>query len=448
MRARLAWIATAAAATGLGALLAGPVLDGGPTQAASAPAPSTDRALEPATTRAADARPTVIWIGGDVLLSGAMRRSARRDGDPAAGFAEMLAPTAVHWGADGPAAFVLVNLEMPVAARRRVSNDAFRHLKRDDSRVPAPLNAPPWLLDGLRRAGVDGVMLANNHALDQERQGLAETIDAARRAGLVVTGAGRAPHHGWPLVLGDGDSRTAVLAFFEKDFPEPELGRGEAGLSVLGPGSAERVRAAAHDHAAVVVVVHVVAELVDRVKRSWRPWAQELARAGADVIALHGTHVPGPVETLRVGGRDVVVAWGLGNLVSDMGMRARPGRDPSAPADKWSEPATREALLLRVEVSGGEVDARLLPTWMAHDRYLLHNHALQAEHPTFRLLPLAACGRPVDLPGRWPDDPHAEMLEWVAERRDHLIDTAGLDPASCRDGEVMLLRPPPFNGTL
>jgi len=386
---------------------------------------------------------TVLWIGGDVLLSGAIRRSVRADGDAAGGFARLLEPVAERWRADGADAFVLVNLESPVVTRQRSFPDDFLHLDRGPGRVPAPLNAPAWLLDGLKRADVDAVMLANNHALDQDREGLAETLDAARRAGLVTTGAGRAPHLGWPVVVGREGARTAVLTFFEKDYPEPDLPDGEAGVSVLGPGSVDRVRRARGRNDAVVVVVHVVSELLDRAKPRWRRWSRELAEAGADAIAIHGTHVPGPVETLAVGRRRAVVAYGLGNLVSDMGSGASPGRAAPRNAGKWQEPATREGLLARVEVRGGRVDVRLLLTWMGNDRYLVHNRVLDGPLLRFELVPLAACSPAALLPRTWPSPWRDEMAAWIDRRRDHLLEVSELRPAGgCEPGRAALLPPP------
>ena len=382
---------------------------------------------------------TVVWIGGDVLLSGAIRRSVRRGGDPAAGFARVLEPVARQWRADGDGAFVLVNLESPVAREVRNGNDDFLHLKRGARRVRAPLNAPRWLLGGLRAAGVDGVMLANNHALDQERDGLAETIDAAHEAGLVVTGAGRAPELDWPIVIGDGASKTTILTYLEKDFPEPDLAAGVAGLSVLGPRALDDVARAAEASAATIVVVHVVAELLAEPKPAWRQWARELADAGAAAVLFHGTHVPGPVEGLRAGGRDVVVAYGLGNFVSDMGAWASPARTfrTERARGKWDLPDARAGLLARLEVSGGTVGVSFLPIWMGHDRYLVRNGIRAADTIAFELVPLAPCGAASD-PREWPEPYRREMREWLGERRDGVLATTGLDPGSCEP----LLAPP------
>jgi hypothetical protein len=372
--------------------------------------------------------PTVLWVGGDVLPSGPFRRSMRRAGDPAAAFAEALAPTMQLVG-DG---FLLVNLEAPVAREVRVENDAYLHLKQGERLVRAPLNAPSWFLDGLAQAGVDGVMLANNHTLDQTRTGLGETIQSARAAGLAVTGAGESPHVAWPIVIGEMGARLSVLTYLERDYPEPELPPGTPGLNLLGPEATEHVRLARSEHDAVVVVVHVVYELRTRVKPRWRRWAADLATAGADAVLIHGQHVVGPIETIvTADGRRVVVAYGLGNFLSDMGGRARPGRDVPDDPDKWDLPQTREGLVARVELVNGQTETSFLPVFVSSTNYLVYNQALPAP-PTFSLLPLSRCGPAADLPNAWPEPYRGELLTWIGERRDHLLSVTNLESIDCQ----------------
>jgi hypothetical protein len=383
----------------------------------------------------------IVWVGGDVLLSGAMRRALTDAGDPARGFATLLEPTmkAIHELDGGAASFVLVNLETPVAREVRNENDAFMHEKVGERRVRAPLNSPEWLLDGLRRAGVDGVMLANNHALDQEREGLAETIDAARARGLVITGAGYAPSIGWPIAIGSPPNDVAIFSYIERDFPEPILEPGEAGIRTLGLDSLVEIQIAHERGSAVIVVIHVVAELQDRVKSSWRSWAEDLASAGADAILFHGTHVPLPVETIERDGRTITVAYGLGNLVSDMGSGATPTRRVPEDADKWELPETREGLFARVEIGGDErVTVSFLPIFMSSTRWLVHNFVVSPPIE-FELLPLAACGEAHDLPREWPEPWRRDALAWMTERRDHLLEAAALESDSCVPGRVALL---------
>lgn len=365
-----------------------------------------------------------------------MRRSVRHGSEvagevlgEAASFAEIFAALRTEIARDDPSAFVLVNLETPVAAHR-VDNDAFRHLKTGERRVPAPLNAPAWIVHGLAAAGVDAVTLANNHTLDQGREGLGETIRAARDAGLIVTGAGFVPNVRWPITVGDDGAELAVLSYLERDFPEPRgLVQGDPSVSIYGPEALGEVRSAKASHRAVVVLVHVVAELETRVVPSWRAMAHALADAGADVVAIHGQHVPAPVETIEAeDGRDVVVAYGLGNLLSDMGSRARPGREVPEEENKLELPDASEGLLLRVSIEADALDVRFLPVFVASSRYFVYNRALDGP-PTFHILPLSPCG-PVALADTWPADGALadDMRVWLTERRDHLLAATHLTP--------------------
>jgi poly-gamma-glutamate synthesis protein (capsule biosynthesis protein) len=402
------------------------------------PAPEGPPARPTVEPERADApEPVILWIGGDVLPSGPFRRAMQAVGDPADALAEVLAPTMNAMG-EG---FVLVNMEAPVAREVRVDNDAFLADKQGPRRVPTPLNAPAFFVEGLARAGIDAVMLANNHTLDQTREGLGETIDQAMAAGLIVTGAGRAPDLSWPIIVGDDDASMAVLTYFERDLPEPELEPGVPGVSVLGEHAVADVRRQADHHEAVVVVIHVVYELRTRVKPEWRRWASELVGAGADAVILHGQHVPTTVETIEApDGRRAVVAYGLGNFISDMGSRARPERAVPEEPEKWDLPQTREALVARVELADGEVHTSFLPVFVSSTSYLVYNRVLEGP-PRYSLIPFSGCGPATELPPEWPEPFRSDIREWHDERRDHLLRAAGLTDAPCRPGSPHPLRP-------
>jgi poly-gamma-glutamate synthesis protein (capsule biosynthesis protein) len=386
-------------------------------------------------------------VAGDVLLDHALRRTAARTGDPAEAYAAMLAPVARRWRRDGERALVLVNLESPVARLRRgphhfLARSAEIRAATGHARIPSPLNAPPTLLDGLARAGVHAVDLANNHALDQGRDGLAETLQAAATAGPRTLGAGltRADAHA-PLRIGPAGARLGVLATFLRDHDEPaSLPDGVARLAVTTVASTrameDAVRSLAADVAGVVVVVHVVAELEARPRPAHRALAARLGAAGADVILFHGPHVPGPIERITLDGREVTVAYSLGNLLSDTSRKASArtrGAEPAARGDKWADPRTRAGLLARVTLRvalAGEaprVDVRFVPTWAHSDRELVAD-GLRAPPLTFTVEPLAACGPPLDLRPSWPAAAAARQQAFVARHRDALLTVTGLAP--------------------
>lgn len=424
-------------------------------------APAAPAASEPAPPPI----PTILWMTGDVLLDPAFRRSAGASGDPAETYASMIAPVAEHWRADGDAATVIVNLESPVATLRREPDayldDAEEIFARTGHRrIPSPLNAPASLLDALVFAGVDAVDLANNHALDQDRAGLGETLDAARAHGLVTLGAGRNDAEArTPQLYGEPGKRIAVLATFVRDRPEPPwLAADAPRLSIVEERTMREVRHAAEVSDAVVVIVHVVAELLARPTPATRLLANELVAEGADVVLVHGPHVIAPVERVESGGRSGLVAFSLGNFVSDMGKNAGPGRTRRSGDhvgvlgdDKWHDARTRSGLVVRLSLARGEpIDVAFLPTWMQSDRWLL-DHGLARPPITFTVAPLAACGPPLELRATWPSEAYDTMQAWVAWHRDAALATARLtspecarcvDAAPCRwRGEPRLLRP-------
>jgi len=406
--------------------------EGAPETAAAtpedAPPPSSEATARELESPDPDA---VLWVGGDVLVSDAIRDFARTDPDPARGFARVFESITPMWRE--PGAFVLVNLEMPVADERRHALDA--EPVNPQGLTAVHLHGPSWLPAGLARAGVHGVTLANNHALDQDRDGLLETIAASRRAGLVVAGAGVYPEHRWPLRMGPPGREFCVLNFYDARGPgahEP----GEVARSVLDEEAFALVHEARSRCAAVVPVVHVLGELVAQPKPAWRAWARRLVQAGASAIVVHGTHVVLPVERIE----GVPVVWGLGNLVSDMGRLARPGDAPVRGMHKESDPATRETLLVRLSLDArGAVALRLVAAWMSNDRIPRWRGAMPGEEIRFALRPMSRCTPPLLLRG-WPAAHRSAVESWVARRREHVLEVTGLTMDDCAPDAVPWLR--------
>jgi poly-gamma-glutamate synthesis protein (capsule biosynthesis protein) len=389
-------------------------------------------------------RDTVVWIGGDVLDGEALRDFARTYDDPADGFAAAFEPTASLWRDDD--AFVIVNLEVPVADERRFALDASLDTP------PSPggrhrrvhLQGAPWMCEGLARAGVDAVVLANNHAMDQGPEGLVETIGCARRAGLAVLGAGVEPSRDWPLSLGDPGREVAVHALYV-GLDRGAIEVGDPERAFLDEATLAKVAQSASTHDAVIALVHVVAELEPEPEPSWTTWATRLVEAGADAIVVHGTHLPMRVE--RFGSRGVPIAWGLGNAMSDMGRLSGPRRQSSR---KEEDAATREGLFARVHVRGPhDVELAVLPVFVLDDRFLRWHGALprlhardgsHAEEIRFSLWPLDGCDEPARLPTEWREPWRAELVAWLRVRRDDVVRRSGLPAARC--GEPAWLRLP------
>lgn len=176
--------------------------------------------------------------------------------------------------------------------------------------------APPAAFEAVRAAGVDVVSLANNHALDFGREGLADTLAHAGAAGVPVVGAGEdaaAAYAPWYAEL--SGVRIAFLGLSQvwELWESWRAGPERAGLAYAM--DAERALAAVRDARAaadlVVVYLHWGVEGQDCPDQRMRDLARELAAAGADLVV--GTHAH-----LVLGGGwldRTYVQYGLGNFL-------------------------------------------------------------------------------------------------------------------------------------
>ncbi|MGH2375704.1 MAG: CapA family protein, partial [bacterium] len=133
--------------------------------------------------------PTVtVALTGDLMLEHPMVRGGRSPG------------SARVWEIFAEADLVFVNLECPLTTHGAPSDKhvAFR--------------SDPALAPELRTAGIDVVTLANNHMFDHGREGMDDTLDALRGAGIAAVGAGRNLTAALtPAVLSAQGARVAFL---------------------------------------------------------------------------------------------------------------------------------------------------------------------------------------------------------------------------------------------
>ena len=178
--------------------------------------------------------------------------------------------------------------------------------------------APASTLPALADAGVDVVSLANNHGLDFGRQGLTDTLAAAREAGMPVVGLGEDEASAYaPHVVEVKGQRIAVLGatqVLDGQHVDAWTARGdEPGMASAKRADrlVEEVRRARADADTVVVHLHWGEERNPCPLPRQQELAQQLVDAGADVV------VGGHAHVLLGGGRlgSAYVDYGLGNFV-------------------------------------------------------------------------------------------------------------------------------------
>ncbi len=310
---------------------------------ASAPSPAPDpepvaEAVEPAPVApvAPPARAVTIGASGDLLFHLKVIRSAEEHADQG-GARRVLAGLREVIGEDEVA---FANLETPLSTR-----------VPPETGDPPVMGCPPEFAEAIAAAGIDAVSVANNHSYDQMAAGLEDTLRALAGAGVGAVGASpelaEAPG---PLVVTRGGVRVAIVAFTER------VNRGPAARGPyvqVARYEEEAVRAAlirARQAADVVVLsIHWSHDFVDSPRIVQRERARALVEIGADLIVGHGPHVLQEVERLTSPRGDAVVAYSLGNLVSNQGMRYWAGRRiPPSMHPAVVVPEVRDGAWLRV----------------------------------------------------------------------------------------------------
>jgi poly-gamma-glutamate capsule biosynthesis protein CapA/YwtB (metallophosphatase superfamily) len=166
------------------------------------------------------------------------------------------------------------------------------------------LCAPPTQVEALQQAEFNLVTLANNHTLDCGETGRAQTIVTLRANGIRAVEP--APYVEYITVRG----RTLAFLALD-DVTRP-----------LDPAAAAAAVHSAKDRVDFVIVsIHWGNEYQVSPTSRQNNLAEELARAGADVIIGHHPHVIQPVEIIRRGNglNPVPVLYSLGNAIFDQG---------------------------------------------------------------------------------------------------------------------------------
>ncbi len=356
---------------------------------------------------------------GDVLMHEAVKRSAEAHGRgaPDAGYAWLYAPIADLLAEPD---ITFANLETPIAPDAGSGTREY------------VFNAPPEAAAALHRAGVDVVSVANNHAFDQGRTGFEETLRRVEAAGLRAVGAGTPDRPAGPVRVEASGLTIAFLGwahFFNQQgnaCPQPRPGTVPCVQAALldRARAAEVVRDAAANADAVVVSLHWGTEYEPQPRGEDVELAHQLAEAGALVVLGHHPHVLQPIELYRrADGRTAVIAYSLGNLVSNQSRRYVHGTTPEKVA------ATRDGALLRVVLARKdygrgvvrtEVDgADFLPLWTENDTVEIDRRREPGRRPAIRVVAvdreLAAVREEL---ARFPDQVPADAQErFVALRR-------------------------------
>ena len=202
---------------------------------------------------------------------------------------------------------------------------------------------PEWL-EALKRHGITHLNLANNHSIDQGREGLLDTRQNIIDTGMTPIGAGanmseaaepvllsRTPRNVWLV-----PSLRLALENYAY-LPDRPCVSQEPMDSLLN--RVHRLRKA--DSTAVIIVsLHWGGEHTMHPVKSQRWDARQIIRAGADVLVCHHTHTLQDVEDIN--GHSVF--YSIGNFIFDQ-----------------SKPENTKACIVRLKITGKTVTTEAIP---------------------------------------------------------------------------------------
>jgi len=274
------------------------------------------------------ARATIAAVG-DVLLHDGVQKCAALHATEinCEGYDELYKNVSQYLAA---ADVTFANVETPITLEAPNGTGAFQ------------FNAPPASIKALQRAGIDVVSFANNHVYDQGRRGFRESMDILDLLGLPFAGAGRTRDEAClPRIFDVNGIKIAFLAFTEllNDLSKDDAPDREPHVAMFDIKRAEKaVRAAAKQSDAVIVSAHWGTEYVQKPGKYQVDKAHRMIAAGAIAVIGHHPHVLQPIELYkpRKWDREGVIAYSLGNFISNQGMQG--------------DGIRREGALLRIEL--------------------------------------------------------------------------------------------------
>ena len=285
-----------------------------------------------------------IIFTGDILLDRGVRRVINHHGVD-------------HLFSDGidsvfrSAQIVVGNLECPAT---KIESPVFKqYIFRSE---------PEWL-DTLRQHGITHLNLANNHSIDQGREGLLDTKQNIEEAGMVPIGAGASMQEAaGPVLLASSPRKVWLVPSLRLALENYAYLTDKPCVSQEPMDSLmQRVfQLRKVDSTAVIIVsLHWGGEHTLKPVPRQRMEAHQLILAGADALICHHTHTLQTIETFR--GKPIY--YSIGNFIFDP-----------------TRPINAEACIVRLKITSDTINTETLPVQIRHCvPYLKENHHIFEE---------------------------------------------------------------------
>ncbi len=245
-------------------------------------------------------------------------------------------------------------------------------------------NTPDSIVDALDQAGFDTIITTNNHSLDTGFGGVNRTVEVIEEKGLDPVGTYASEPDSRVLIKDVQGIKVAILAYTEHLNGVDAAFSPEQVNAQINLISEERIvsdieEAKASEPDLIISFMHWGDEYQREPNEFQTNYAEFLTREGVDIIFGSHPHVIQGAEFLEVDGNESVVAYSLGNFVSNQRTETL-GEERAA---------TEDGVIFNVDVQKNEQTGETTiqgvdytPTWVYR-----HMYEGDSEY-TYRILPV------------------------------------------------------------
>ncbi|RXT13522.1 CapA family protein [Ammoniphilus sp. CFH 90114] len=217
--------------------------------------------------------------------------------------------------------------------------------KGDAKQKEYTFRSDPLMADALKKAGIDIVTVANNHALDYGTEAFLDTLDYLQRAGIDYVGGGKNQEEAYAPIRMEVKGKTLSIFAFSRVLAEANW---HAGIGHPGMASAydpELVYRSVQPHIEqsdyTIVYLHWGQELAEQPLPYQVQLAHGLIDLGVDLVIGSHPHVLQGLEWYK----GKLIAYSLGNFVFTTSR----------------VPEGRQSGILQVTLEGDEIVPRFIP---------------------------------------------------------------------------------------
>jgi hypothetical protein len=197
----------------------------------------------------------------------------------------------------------IFNLEEPLT-------DIIKPIQKDGPNLIAPASA----INGIKLLNPSIIGLANNHIMDQDSQGLYNTIEQLSKNNIQYVGAGKdLENAAKPIIIEESGIKIGVYACAEYEFSI--AGENKAGANPFDPlESLDHISNLKATCDFVIVLYHGGKELYRYPSPYLKKVCRKMAEKGADLVICQHSHCIGASEKYQ----DSLIVYGQGNFLFDL----------------------------------------------------------------------------------------------------------------------------------